>query len=240
MTGVRLQKFLSEAGVCSRREGETRIRNGRVAVNGLVVTEMGRKIDPLADTVTVDGKPVKRTDTHVYLAMNKPTGVLTTCKHRHPGDRIILDFLDIPQRVVPVGRLDKQSSGLILLTNDGALHHQLSHPSFDHEKEYRVTAGERLSERALKQLETGVVIQGKKTRKARVFRETDRRFRMVLREGRNRQIRRMVKCVGSRVEQLERIRIVNIRLGRLAPGTWRHLTRDEVDVLLKQVRPLRK
>ncbi len=222
---MRLQKFLSAAGVCSRRKGEEYIRAGRVQVNGAAVTELGSKVDPEADRVAVDGKPVSLTETLVYIALNKPKGVVTSCDH--PGKRIVIDLVKIPQRIFPVGRLDKDSVGLLLLTNDGPLHHQLSHPSHDHEKEYEVTVEKPISDGALRAMSRGMQILGSKTRPAHVTRLSPDRFRIVLKEGKNRQIRRMVQKVGGEVAELKRIRIANIRLGDLPQGKWRHLTEAE-------------
>ena len=134
---MRLQKYLSSAGFCSRRKGEEYIRDGRVKVNGVTVTELGSKVDPQNDRVEVDQKLVQTDQKKIYIALNKPREYVTSCDH--PGEKIVLDLVDIPERIYPVGRLDKDSTGLLLLTNDGRLHHRLSHPSFDHEKEYEVT-----------------------------------------------------------------------------------------------------
>ena len=130
---MRLQKFLSTAGICSRRRGEALIKAGRVSVNGQIVVELGTKIDPAKDQVSFDGRPIKYEQRLVYIVLNKPVDYVTSC--RHPGEKIVLELVDIAQRVYPIGRLDKDSTGLLLLTNDGRLHHKLSHPSFDHEKE---------------------------------------------------------------------------------------------------------
>lgn len=230
MTLTRLQKYLSEAGHCSRRHGENLIRQGRVTVNGETVTVLGTKIDPEKDRVAVDGRSLAVEAKRVYIALNKPAGVVTSCSH--PGKKIVLDLIDIPQRVFPVGRLDEDSQGLILMTNDGPLHHRLSHPSFDHEKEYDVTVAEPLADKALKEMAGGMDLNGKKTRVARVRRISATRFRIVMKEGRNRQIRRMVEQTGNKVMRLERIRISVIRLGKLPPGQWRHLTADEIAALL--------
>lgn len=230
---MRLQKFLAHAGVCSRRRGEALIREGRVAVNGEVVTEMGTTVDPGRDRVAVDGREVALEVENVYLALNKPAGYVTSC--RHAGKRVVVDLVDVPQRVYPVGRLDEESTGLLLLTNDGRVHHRLSHPSFDHEKEYVVTADDVLSDADLERLRRGVPVLGRPTRPATVVRLGPDRFRIVLREGRNRQIRRMVEVLGRRVTALERVRVANVRLGRLAPGRWRSLRRDEVTELLHRL-----
>jgi 23S rRNA pseudouridine2605 synthase/23S rRNA pseudouridine2604 synthase len=230
MPQVRLQKYLSEAGVCSRRAGEGLIREGRVSVNETVVTRLGTKIDPKTDRVRVDGRPVTGRPPLIYIALNKPKGYVTSC--RHPGKQVVMDLVDLQVRLYPVGRLDKDSIGLLLLTNDGRLHHQLSHPGFDHEKEYEVTVTRPISDECLQQLSEGVVLKGRKTRPAVVERLSGRRFRMVLREGRNRQIRRMVRQMGHHVRRLKRIRVANITLGRLPPGGWRYLTRAETQSLL--------
>lgn len=233
MSSIRLQKFLSAAGVCSRRRGEEYIKDGRVSVNGQTVTELGTKIDPEKDLVAVDGKPVKPAENLVYIALNKPEGFVSTCSQ---GDeKIVLDLVDIPERVYPVGRLDKDSKGLLLLTNDGRLHHKLSHPSFDHEKEYEVTVQNSISDSALLKMAKGMPILGTRTRPAEVKRISAKRFRIVLKEGRNRQIRRMVKKVGNRVVTLKRLRVANVRLGNLAEGRWRYLTAQEKKELLKRL-----
>lgn len=229
MPQMRLQKFLSAAGVCSRRKGEEYIQAGRVTVGGQVVHELGTKVDPEQDRVAVDGRPVTLPDTHVYLALNKPAGFVTSC--RHPGEKTVIDLVDIPRRVYPVGRLDKDSTGLLLLTDDGALHHRLSHPSFDHEKQYRVTVAQPVSEGALEKLARGMPLMGTRTRPAEVERLSSRRFRITLKEGRNRQIRRMVRKIGNRVVRLERVRIAGIELGNLRPGRWRYLTEKEIAAL---------
>jgi pseudouridine synthase len=228
---MRLQKFLSTAGVCSRRKGEAYIKAGRVAVNGQIVVELGTKIDSAADLVQVDGKPVQSSQPLIYIALNKPKDYVTSCSH--PGEKIVLDLVDIPERVYPVGRLDKDSTGLLLLTNDGRLHHTLSHPSFDHEKEYDVTVTQPISDGALRKMAAGLPLMETRTRPARVRRISARRFRIVLQEGKNRQVRRMVRKVGSQVAGLERVRVANIKLGRLAPGAWRYLSDREKRELLK-------
>lgn len=228
--GVRLQKWLSQAGLCSRRTGEVWIREGRVRVNGLVVTELGTRIDPQFDRVEVNGKPVRSCQRLVYIALNKPSGYVTSLKQ--PGEKLVTTLVRIPERVYPIGRLDKASTGLLLLTNDGRLHHRLSHPSFDHEKEYRVTVTAPISDEHLQRLSRGMPILGSPTRPADVLRVSDRCFRITLKEGRNRQIRRMLEALGHRVLELQRIRMANIRLGHLTEGKWRYLSEMEVVVLL--------
>jgi len=230
MSLIRLQKFLAEAGVCSRRAGEGLIRAGRVAVNGEVITQLGTKVDPNLDRIAVNGEPVAKVAKRVYIALNKPKGFVTSCSH--PGEQVVLDLIDLPMRLFPIGRLDKDSIGLLLLTNDGRLHHQLSHPGFDHEKEYEVTLQRPISDAELRKMEQGVVLKGRKTRPAIVKRLSGRRFCIILQEGRNRQIRRMARLLGHQVSRLKRVRMANIRLGKLPPGAWRHLTGSEKADLL--------
>ncbi|MGD2013513.1 MAG: pseudouridine synthase [Desulfobacterales bacterium] len=222
---MRIQKFLSAAGVCSRRRGEAFIKAGRVALNGQIVVELGTKIDPGNDQLSVDGKPIKYEPSMLYIALNKPVNYVTSC--RHPGEKIVLDLVDIAQRVYPIGRLDKDTTGLLLLTNDGRLHQKLSHPSFNHEKEYDVTVAKPISDGALQKLAAGLPMMKSKTRPAKVRRLASRRFRIILREGKNRQVRRMVRKVGNQVTKLKRIRVAGIKLGQLPTGKWRHLTEKE-------------
>ena len=228
---MRLQKYLSSAGFCSRRKGEEYIKEALVKVNGKTVLELGTKVDPQSDRIEVNGTLVQADQKPVYIALNKPKEYVTSCDHH--GEKIVLDLIDIPERIYPVGRLDKDSTGLLLLTNDGRLHHRLSHPSFDHEKEYEVIVASHITDGALRSLEKGLPVMGTKTRPAKVKRLSSKRFRIVLKEGRNRQIRRMVGKVGGRVIGLKRIRISNIKLGRLSEGSWRYLREKEKEGLLK-------
>ena len=227
---MRLQKFLSNAGICSRRHGEEYIKDGRVRVDGKVITKLGTKVDPDLNRIEVDGKPVTIQSDLFYIMLNKPKGYVTSCSQA--DDKIVLDLLDITERVYPVGRLDKDSTGLLILTNDGRLHHRLSHPSFDHEKEYEVAVETPMPNGALRSMEKGLPMMGTKTRPAETKKISSRRFRIVLKEGKNRQIRRMVRKVGNRVTGLKRIRVSNIKIGKLAEGDWRHLTEKEKEKLL--------
>jgi 23S rRNA pseudouridine2605 synthase/23S rRNA pseudouridine2604 synthase len=235
MKPMRLQKFLSAAGVCSRRKGEALILDGRVTVNGKTITTLGTRVDPGADRVRVDGRPAELKEAYVYIALHKPEGYVTSCDH--PGEKIVLDLVDLDTRLFPVGRLDKESTGLLLLTDDGRIHHRLSHPSFNHEKEYVVTVEKTLTGGVLKKLSGGVTLRGRRTRPARIKKISARRFNIILQEGRNRQIRRMVAKVGYEVRALKRVRVAHIRLGRLKKGAWRHLTSDERQQLLAFVQP---
>lgn len=206
---------------------------GRVCLNGEVVTELGTKANPDLDLVEVDGKAVHIQRDRIYIALNKPRQYVTSTRHR--GEQVVTDLVDIPQRIYPVGRLDKDSCGLLLLTNDGRLHHRLSHPSFDHEKEYAVRVAKPIPDGALERLAKGMPMMGTRTRPARIRRISRKQFNIVLQEGKNRQIRRMVRKVGNQVTELQRIRIANIYLGKLSEGSWRHLTKKELESLLKSI-----
>ncbi len=230
-TKIRLQKYLSGAGVCSRRKGEEYIKAGRVKVNGEIVIEQGIQVEPEKDRVEVDGKIVRIKNQMIYVVMNKPAGYITSRSH---GDRkIVFDLINIKERLNPVGRLDKDSTGLLLLTNDGELHNRLIHPSFDHEKEYEVETLKPINDKSLEQLRRGIVIENKKTRPAKVDRMAENSFKIILKEGRKRQIRRMVEKVDNRVVDLHRIRISTLHIGNLKMGQWRHLLADEVTALVK-------
>lgn len=222
---IRLQKFLSSAGLCSRREGERYIAAGRVKINGVVVRELGTKVDPEKDRVEFKGKHIELKDPPVFIVLHKPRGYVTSCRQK--DDKIVLDLVDIDTRIYPVGRLDKDSTGLLILTNDGSLHHKLLHPSYDHEKEYDVTVNSPISEIALNKMRSGLPLMESRTRPADVTRISSRRFRIIIKEGKNRQIRRMVRKVGNRVVKLKRIRVANIKLGALPEGKWRTLTEKE-------------
>ncbi len=225
MALIRLQKFLSVAGICSRRKGEEHIISGNVRVNGKVVAELGTKVDPGIDRVEFKGKIVQVRQKMVYIALNKPRGYVSSCNQKQ--EKIVLDLIDLKERIYPVGRLDKDSTGLLLLTNDGAVHQKLSHPSYDHEKEYDVTVARPIQDRELMRMSDGLTILGSKTRAAVITRISAKRFLIVLQEGRNRQIRRMVEKVGNRVTRLKRVRISDIKLSSLKEGTWRYLTEKE-------------
>ncbi|MBW1960410.1 MAG: rRNA pseudouridine synthase [Deltaproteobacteria bacterium] len=228
---VRIQKFLSMAGICSRREGERYVQQGRVKVNGKIITEPGSKVDPEKDRVEVDGKRVVLSNHLVYLALNKPKGYVSSCQQTK--QKTVLELVNLPQRIYPVGRLDKDSTGLLLLTNDGRLHHRLLHPSFDHEKEYEVTVVKPIPNGALRKLAAGLPMMGTKTRPAEIKQISSKHFRIILKEGKNRQIRRMIRKVGNQVIRLHRIRVANIWLKDLPPGSWRYLNEDEKKKLLK-------
>jgi pseudouridine synthase len=235
MTSMRLQKYLSAAGVCSRRQGEIYIIDGRVRVNGKTVKELGTRVDPETDQVEMDGKAVALSEEPIYIALNKPKGYVSSCKQQK--DKTVVDLVKIPQRIYPVGRLDKDSTGLLIMTNDGRIHHRLLHPSFDHEKEYEVTVARTITDGALRNMENGIPLMGKKTRPAKITRMSPNRFRIILQEGKNRQVRRMVRKVGSTVINLKRIRFSNISLSGIDEGKWRFLTEIEKKDILQSLEP---
>lgn len=235
----RLQKALARAGVASRRKAEGLIRAGRVRVNGQVVTELGTRVDPERDVITVNGQPISQPVSHTYILLHKPRGVLSTTSDPH-GRPTVLDLVRMEARVYPVGRLDRDSEGLILLTDDGELTHRLTHPRYEHEREYRVLVEGRVSERALQRLQEGVELEDGLTWPAQVERleeEGDGTWlRMVIHEGRKRQVRRMCRAVGHPVRQLIRVRMGPLTLGELRAGEWRYLTTGEVKALKEERR----
>ncbi len=227
----RLQKLIAAAGICSRRQAEALIEAGRVKVNGLVAV-LGEQADPRADTVLVDDRPLELREPHVYLLMHKPVGVVTTL--RDPGGRaVVTDLLrDVPERVYPVGRLDLTTSGLLLLTNDGALANRLAHPSHEVAKTYLVRVRGILTAELARHLEEGVELDDGRTAPAKVTEVRSRGghtwFELTLHEGRNRQVRRMCAALGLPVSRLMRIRYEFLTLEGLAPGQYRRLTSAEV------------
>lgn len=231
---IRLQKFLSEAGIASRRKAETMIENGEVKVNG-VKAKIGDCVDPKKDTVTVKGKKVMRETVMRYILLNKPRGFVTT-NHDEMGRKCVAELVsDISERVYPVGRLDRNSEGALLMTNDGEFANAMMHPSHHVPKTYRVTVRPSVNEDQLTKLATGVDIDGRMTAPADVRVVTKEEGRVVLEivlyEGRNREIRRMCEAVELEVARLRRIAIGNLKLGMLQQGQWRDLTEQEVDKL---------
>ncbi|ACX52400.1 pseudouridine synthase [Ammonifex degensii KC4] len=237
MPEERLQKVLARAGIASRRKAEELIVAGRVKVNGQVVDKLGVKVDPERDSIEVDGKPVKLPERLVYLAFHKPRGVVTTL-HDPQGRPKVADFLKgIKERVFPVGRLDYDSEGLLLLTNDGELAHRLLHPRFHVPKTYLVWVKGEVGKEKLNLLRRGIKLEDGPTLPAevRVLRRArgETVLQLTIREGRKRQIRRMLKALGCEVLRLKRVAVGPVRLGPLRPGEYRHLTPREVDSLRK-------
>ncbi|MCH8558978.1 MAG: 23S rRNA pseudouridine(2604) synthase RluF [Balneolia bacterium] len=229
---VRLNKFISEAGICSRREADRKIEKGQVRVNGKVA-QIGDLVSK-SDRVLVSGNPVEMRDQYVYLAYNKPVGVTSTTDRTDP-DNILKAVGYHGGRVFPVGRLDKDSEGLILLTNDGDIVNKILRASNKHDKEYIVTVDKPVTPDFITQMSEGVSILGVMTRKCMVEQINPRTIRMILNQGLNRQIRRMCEALGYQVTSLQRVRVMNINLDGIATGTWRFLTESEQDTLLKAV-----
>lgn len=235
MAEVRLQKFLAESGVASRRKSEELIEQGKVKVNGRTAM-IGDKIDPKKDTVTVSGKKIVKTKTFTYIVLHKPRGFITTMSDEKDRKCVAELIKDVDGRVYPVGRLDKDSEGMLLFTNDGAFANAMTHPTKHVPKTYRVTVRPSISEEQITSLTQGVIIEERKTAPAEVRVITKEEGRVVLEiilyEGRNRQIRKMCEEVGLEVARLKRTAIGSIKLGMLKQGSWRHLTEDEVRKLM--------
>ena len=235
----RLQKILSQAGVASRRASEQLMIEGRVTVNGTTVRELGTKADPAQDDIRVDGRRIRVAEHHVYLLLNKPSGFVTTRSdpQRRPT---VLDLLpSVRAYVYPVGRLDFDSEGLLLMTNDGDLAARLTHPSHGVPRVYEARVLGSPDEKDLRRLSQGLVVDGHRTLPAEIERlvvKGDRTtLRVTLREGRNRQVRRMCEAVGHPVVRLIRVRIGPLSDRQLRPGEWRELTSDEVKALVETV-----
>jgi 23S rRNA pseudouridine2604 synthase len=225
---MRLNKYISETGLCSRREADARIEAGRVTINGVVAT-LGTQVAQ-GDVVCVDGRQVGAAQKHVYIALNKPAGITCTTERHVKGN--IVDFVGHRERIFPIGRLDKESEGLILLTNNGDIVNEILRSENEHEKEYVVTVDRPVTAIFLDGMASGVRILGTVTKPARVTRVSPATFRIVLTQGLNRQIRRMCSFFGYKVLRLERVRVINITLESLKPGQWRELSDTEVRGLL--------
>jgi pseudouridine synthase len=230
----RLQKVMAHAGVASRRKAEELIRQGRVSVNNRVVTRLGTKVDPDRDEIRVDGELVKVADRWMYVMVNKPRGVLSTMRDDR-GRRSLEDLVTAPKRLYPVGRLDAASEGLILLTDDGELANLLTHPRYEHEKEYIALVNGHPTEKTLAAWQRGVMLDGQSTAPAQVViikpQGDSMLLRITMREGRKRQIRRVAALLGHPVRELKRVRLGPLHLGSLGSGQWRYLTADEISKL---------
>jgi 23S rRNA pseudouridine2604 synthase len=230
--GTRINKFLSEAGFCSRRAADKLIEEGRVTINGKV-PEMGTKINP-TDEVRVDGKLIAEpTEKHTYLAFNKPIGIVCTTETEREKNNII-DFIKYPKRIFPIGRLDKASEGLIFLTSDGDIVNKILRARNNHEKEYIVTVNKPITSQFIQKMSSGVPILDTITRECKVEQISLFKFKIILTQGLNRQIRRMCEFLNYDVVKLKRIRIMNIQLDTEI-GKWRHLTEEEMSALNKLI-----
>ncbi len=224
---TRINKFISETGVCSRREADKLIEAGRVTINGKK-PEMGTKVNP-EDSVEIDGKPLKAKEESIYLAFNKPIGITCTTDLKDRDN--IIDFINHPKRIFPIGRLDKPSEGLIFLTNDGDIVNKILRAGNNHEKEYVVMVDKPISPEFIKKMGNGVAILETVTQKCFIEQLDKNRFRIILTQGLNRQIRRMCEVLGYTVIKLKRTRIMNIKLEGIAVGKWRNLTNDEINTI---------
>lgn len=227
--GIRLNKYLSDAGICSRREADRKIEAGLVYVDGEAAI-MGQRVFP-SQEITIQGKKIQKEQEKVVLAFNKPKGIVCTTSKKDPDN--IIDFLNYGKRIYPIGRLDKASEGLILLTNQGELSDKILRGSNYHEKEYIVTVNKSVTDEFLRAMGSGVPILNTMTRPCEVNRVNNRTFQIVLTQGLNRQIRRMCEYFGYRVVSLSRVRIMNIQLGRLKTGTYRRIAGRELEELMR-------
>jgi 23S rRNA pseudouridine2604 synthase len=227
--GIQINKYISNSGFCSRRDADKVVEDARVTINEDIALPTSRV--QTGDVVAIDGEKIKSKQRPIYIALNKPVGVTSTTDMSDKTN--IIRFMNHPKRIFPVGRLDKDSEGLILLTNDGDIVNKILRSSNNNEKEYVVTVDKELTHEMIKQMGTGVRILGEVTKPCYIRQEGQRRFRIILKQGLNRQIRRMCETFGYKVKTLKRIRIMHIQLGTLPTGKWRYLTPQEMDELEK-------
>lgn len=238
MEKERLQKFIANQGICSRRKAEEHILNGDVKVNGKVVTELGVKIDPQNDEIEFKGSKIKKSEEKVYVLLNKPIGYVTTTKDQFGRDTV-LDLVKIKEKILPVGRLDMYTSGALILTNDGEFIYKITHPKYEIEKTYNVTVKGIISKEEIEELKQGVKIDNYISGKAKVKilkidKENDiSRIEITIHEGKNREVRKMCNAIGKKVLALHRNKIENINVKNLKLGEWRYLTENEVESLLR-------
>lgn len=237
---VRLQKYMAECGIASRRKCEELISQGKVEVNNQTVTELGTKINPKKDIVTCNGKNVENEGSKIYILLNKPIGYVTTVKDQFNRDSI-LDLVKVKERIVPVGRLDMYTSGAIILTNDGEFVYKITHPKHEIEKTYNVTLKGIVTKNDIDKLKSGVDIGNYITRKCeakilKIDKEKNiSRIQVVIHEGKNRQVRKMCEAIGKKVLALHRSKIGKIDVKDLELGKWRYLTKDEIKSFKKDI-----
>jgi len=227
---MRLQKYMSQAGICSRRKAEEYIEAGEVLVNG-EVAQIGQSVDSDVDKVELGNKAITEQKNFVYYKIHKPRWIETTCAQIEWQS--IVDLMDVPERVFPVGRLDKESTGLILMTNDGRMTNYLTHPKYEHEKEYVVEVFGPITDRQLEAMSESMFILGSQTKEAQVKRISSWTFSIILTEGKNRQIRRMVEKLWGKVKKLKRIRVENINLWTMPVWDYKHLSKWEKNELFE-------
>lgn len=229
--GVRLNKYISDAGHCSRREADRWIEEGRVYIDGRKGT-LGDRVLP-GMKVTIEGERVKAQNRNVYIVLNKPVGIVCTTDKREPMN--VVDFVDHDRRIYPIGRLDKDSEGLLLMTSDGDIVNRILRAAGRHEKEYQVTVDKPITHEFLTKMSSGVKILGTTTLPCQIKKTGEKAFTIILTQGLNRQIRRMCETLGYRVKTLKRVRIMNIHLGNLKLGQWRNLTPNEMKELMRRL-----
>lgn len=228
---ISLNKYISRTGICSRREADKFIEQGKVKLNGQIAKK-GNRVFP-GDKVLLNNKPLGSKPKTLYIALNKPRGIVCTTDSKEPKN--IIDFVNHPQRLFPIGRLDKPSEGLIFLTNDGDIVNKILRAGNQHEKEYIVTVDKIVSRTFVQKMSDGIPILGTVTKKCFVEKISKSTFRIILTQGMNRQIRRMCEYLGYEVKKLKRIRIMNVHLSKLPLGQWRELTKQEIKTILKLV-----
>lgn len=228
---ISLNKYISDTGFCSRREADNYINQGRVTIND-VPALLGNRVAP-GDNVEIDGEPIGKKVKTVYIAFNKPEGVTSTTDLKDKSN--IIDYINYKERIFPIGRLDKESEGLIFLTNDGNIVNKILRAGNSHEKEYVVTVDKPINHEFVQQMSEGVKIPGAVTAPCKVVQEGKATFRITLTQGLNRQIRRMCQTLEYRVTRLKRVRIMNVHLGQLPEGQWRYLTTEEVAIINRMV-----
>lgn len=231
-TGIRINKYLSEAGVCSRREADRALERGEIQLNGRIAV-LGDRVQP-GDQVRYRGKTVEKEEERILLVFHKPKGIVCTTAKREGVN--VVDYINYPKRVYPIGRLDKESTGLLLLTNDGEIVNKMMRSGNRHEKEYRVTVNREITDDFIKKMESGVPILDTVTRSCRVWKIGEKEFGIILTQGLNRQIRRMCEALGYKVRTLHRIRIMNFELGQLPQGKYREATQEEWKELEKLIK----
>ncbi|MEG1257048.1 23S rRNA pseudouridine(2604) synthase RluF [Clostridium sp.] len=225
---IRLNKYISDSGICSRREADKFIETGKVYINSIKAS-VGTKVST-ADTVIVNGRTIKPKSNKVYIALNKPIGITCTTETHVKGN--IINFMNYPERIFPIGRLDKPSEGLIFLTNDGDMVNKILRAGNSHEKEYIVSVDKPINSEFIKLMGNGIPILDTVTKRCKVKKVSNRTFNIILTQGLNRQIRRMCEYLGYKVTSLKRIRIMNVSLGSLPKGKWRYLTSNEMSTIL--------
>jgi 23S rRNA pseudouridine2604 synthase len=229
---ISLNKYISDSGFCSRREADKYIEECRVTINGKDA-QKGNRVQE-GDDVRIDGEPLRKKKNSVYIAFNKPKGI--TCTTDSKDKTNIIDFIGYKSRIFPIGRLDKLSEGLIFLTNDGDIVNKILRAGNGHEKEYIVTVDNSFDQVFINNMRNGVKIMGTMTKKCFVKQEGDKRFRIILTQGLNRQIRRMCEALGYKVTSLKRIRIMNITISNLTPGKWRYFSPSEINTINEMLR----